>query len=107
MNLPMLNPNATEGLAWKALRQVIDPELGCNLVDLGLIYDLRLEGRRVGVKLTFTTPGCPMHDSLVGGVEAALCRVPGIEEVQVEVVWDPPWNPDMLTEAGKAMLGCR
>jgi metal-sulfur cluster biosynthetic enzyme len=87
------------------LREVIDPELGCNIVDLGLIYGLEIEGSKINVSLTLTTPGCPMHESIAWGVQSALLRLPGVEEVDVQLVWDPPWTPDRLTEAGRAQLG--
>lgn len=96
-----------EGAVWDALKQVMDPELGCNLVDLGLVYGVAVQAGRVDLKLTFTTRGCPMHDSLVGGAEAVIRGLPGVEAVEVEVVWDPPWHPDMMTPEGKAVLGFR
>ena len=89
----------------EALRRVEDPELGCNLVDLGLIYSTEIETDRVCVKMTLTTMGCPMHDSLVAGVRAALLTVEGVREADVEVVWDPPWHPSMMTPAGRARVG--
>jgi metal-sulfur cluster biosynthetic enzyme len=89
----------------EALRQVNDPELGCNIVDLGLVYSLRIAGGHVGVTMTLTTPGCPMHESLVQGVESALREVPGVESVAVEVVWDPPWDSSMMTPYGRARVG--
>ena len=88
-----------------ALRQVEDPELGCNLVDLGLIYSTEIEADRVCVKMTLTTMGCPMHESLVAGVRTALQAVEGVREAEVEVVWDPPWHPSMMTPAGRAKVG--
>lgn len=88
-----------------ALREVIDPELGCNLVDLGLIYSTEIEGDRVRVAMTLTTAGCPMHESLVNGARAALLGIPGIAEAEVTVVWDPPWNPSMMTPEGRARVG--
>jgi metal-sulfur cluster biosynthetic enzyme len=94
----------TEGQVLEALKQVVDPELGINLVDLGLIYDVAIAGTGVRVKMTLTTPGCPMHDSLVKGAERALGRIPGITSAAVELVWDPPWNPSMINPKGmKAM----
>jgi metal-sulfur cluster biosynthetic enzyme len=88
-----------------ALRQVIDPELGCNLVDLGLIYDVKIDGGNVRVAMTLTTAGCPMHDSLQGGVENALLNLEGVSHAEVELVFDPPWHPSMMTEVGRAMTG--
>lgn len=98
---------ARENEVWEALRQVIDPEIGVNLVDLGLIYDVRLEGPQVLVTMTVTTPGCPMEHSLTFGVEASVLCVPGVEGVQVQVVNDPPWNPSMMTPEGRAAAGIR
>ena len=89
----------------EALRQVIDPELGCNIVDLGLVYDVRISGGQVKVIMSLTTPGCPMHESLAEGARAAVLRLEGVEAAEVEVVWDPPWNPTMMTPAGRAQLG--
>ena len=91
----------------QALREVIDPELGVNLVDLGLIYSVQIEGRSVRVAMTLTTPGCPMHDSLSQGVQIALLGLEEIDDAHVDVVWDPPWHPSMMTDAGRAQLGMR
>jgi metal-sulfur cluster biosynthetic enzyme len=97
----------TEATLLETLRQVIDPELGCNIVDLGLIYSLRIDGTKVTVSMTLTTPGCPMHESIRWGVQGALLGLEGVEEADVELVWDPPWNPSMMTEAGRAATGAR
>ncbi len=88
----------------EALKQVVDPELGVNLVDLGLVYDVSIEGADVRVKMTLTTPGCPMHDSLVKGAERALAQIPGIASAQVGMVWDPPWNPTMISPEGMTAM---
>ncbi|MBI4659333.1 MAG: metal-sulfur cluster assembly factor [Verrucomicrobia bacterium] len=98
-----MNPrNIDEKDIWAALRQVIDPELGCNIVDLGLIYGLTIEQGDVLVQMTLTTPGCPMHESIAWGVRTALLEVEGVEQADVELVWDPPWNPAMMTEFGRS-----
>jgi metal-sulfur cluster biosynthetic enzyme len=91
----------------EALREVIDPELGCNIVDLGLLYAITLDGTTVTVQMTLTTPGCPMQESLAWGVQSALLKLDGVEEVEVELVWDPPWSPDRMTAEGRARLGVR
>ena len=96
-----------EPLVLETLRQVVDPEIDCNIVDLGLIYGTRIEGRKVTVKMTLTTPGCPMHESIAGGVKNALRSLEAVEEAEVEVVWDPPWNPSMMTDFGRARIGLR
>ncbi|MEK6813763.1 MAG: metal-sulfur cluster assembly factor [Nitrospirota bacterium] len=88
-----------------ALRQVIDPEIGHNLVDLGLIYGIDVEDDRVGVTMTFSTPGCPMHDVLVTGVERVVRALPGVSKVDVRVVWDPPWHPGMMADSVRKALG--
>lgn len=82
------------------LRQVIDPEISCNIVDLGLVYGIAIEGSKVTVTMTLTTPGCPMHESIAWGVQSALLSLEGIEEVDVQVVWEPPWTPACISERG-------
>jgi metal-sulfur cluster biosynthetic enzyme len=86
----------TETDVFEMLRQVIDPELGQNVVDLGLIYSVTIEGTNVSVTMTLTTPGCPMHESICAGVRNALLCLPGIDDASVELVWDPPWHPSMM-----------
>jgi len=101
----MLNVILDESKVLEALRQVIDPELGCNLVDLGLIYDVNIVGGRVRVTMTVTTPGCPMHDSLRSGVQNALLSLEDVTDAKVELVFDPPWHPSMMTELGRRLTG--
>ena len=96
-----------ESLVLETLRQVVDPEIDCNIVDLGLIYGIRIDGRRVTVQMTLTTQGCPMHESIAWGVKNALLNLEAVEEAEVEVVWDPPWTPAMMTEEGRARVGLR
>ena len=95
----------TETEIREALRGVIDPELGVNIVDLGLVYGIDIEGARVRVSMTMTTPACPLGDYLRDLVESGVKRnVPGVERVDVELVWDPPWNPDMMSDAARRQL---
>ena len=94
--------NIDEAKVWDALRTVIDPELGCNIVDLGLVYDVTIAGAKVSVKMTLTTPGCPMHESIAYGVQMALLNLDDVDDAEVEIVWDPPWNPAMMSELGRA-----
>ena len=96
-----------EHLVLETLRQVVDPEIDCNIVDLGLIYGTRIDGRKVTVQMTLTTPGCPMHESIAWGVRNALLSLEAVDEVEVEIVWDPPWNPSMMTDYGRARVGLR
>ena len=97
----------TEKEIMGALSEVMDPELGISLVDLGLIYGVDIAGERVGVKMTFTTPACPMVHFLVSSVEDAVKKVKGVNEVDVQLVWDPPWTPDKMSDAGKEKLGLK
>jgi metal-sulfur cluster biosynthetic enzyme len=94
----------TEDLILQTLRQVLDPELDCNIVDLGLIYGVTVDGRRVKVTMTLTTPGCPMHESIAAGVQHAVLAVEGVEDVEVEIVWDPPWHPALMSREGYERL---
>lgn len=94
-----------EATVLQALRQVIDPEIGCNIVDLGLVYSVSITGAKVTVVMTLTTPGCPMHESIGWGVKNALLNLENVEDVEVTLVWDPPWNPGMMTDAGRAATG--
>ncbi|MCW5555440.1 MAG: metal-sulfur cluster assembly factor [Verrucomicrobiae bacterium] len=94
-----------EAIILNALREVIDPEIGCNIVDLGLIYNVRTAGTKARVTMTLTTPGCPMSESIAHGVQMALLNLEGVEDAEVELVWDPPWHPDMMTEEGRHRVG--
>lgn len=102
-----LNALVTEGLVYTALKQVIDPELGINVVDLGLIYDVHIgDDGSIGIEMTLTTPGCPLHASFREAIEEALwLSLPDITDVTVELVWDPPWTPEKISSEGLAELG--
>lgn len=100
----MNNATLNEETVMATLRQVIDPEVGCNLVDLGLIYGVKIEGDKVRVTMTLTSPGCPMHESLRWGVHNALLNLEDVNDVEVELVFDPPWNPSMMNAAARAMI---
>jgi metal-sulfur cluster biosynthetic enzyme len=91
----------------EALRDVEDPEMPVNIVDLGIVYGVRREagrGGRVVVDLTFTAMGCPAADFILEDVRDRLLREPGVDEVVVNVVWDPPWTSARLTQAGRDAL---
>ncbi|MCL6453975.1 MAG: iron-sulfur cluster assembly protein [Alicyclobacillus sp.] len=88
------------------LKEVYDPEIGINVVDLGLIYKLEeVEEGSLYIEMTMTTPGCPAHDNISQSVEWAAAQAFGVAMVQVEVVWDPPWTPEMMSEEAREMLG--
>ena len=88
-----------------ALSDVIDPELGVNVVDLGLIYNIQIEDSKLSIDMTLTTPGCPLAAMLASNVEQALREAFPDMDVEVSLVWDPPWTPEMLSEDAKAQLG--
>lgn len=89
----------TEAVVLAALQQVIDPEVGLSIVDLGLIYDVRINGSEVRIAMTLTTAGCPMSESIRGGAELALLNLEGVTDAVVELVFDPPWHPGMIAPA--------
>ena len=107
-----IDPNEpiNEELIWNQLRGVYDPEIPVNIVELGLVYDLAIEhlsggGSRVDMKMTLTAPGCGMGDVIAADARMRIEGVPGVEEANVEVVFDPPWNQEMMSEAAKLELG--
>lgn len=90
----------------EALRQVVDPELGINIVDLGLVYGSEVRDGQVHVTMTMTTPACPMEELLMEMVHASILReLPEARSVEVDLVWDPAWKPEMMSPAAKAQLG--
>lgn len=105
----MLETNTTDTIhkqVYEALREVYDPELGVDIIDLGLVYevDVTSEGH-VTITMTLTTPGCPMHESLAEGVSVVLANIPGITSGKIQLVWTPPWSPSMMTTEGRRLLG--
>jgi metal-sulfur cluster biosynthetic enzyme len=97
----------SEELILEALKEVIDPELGINVVDLGLIYSVEIEENgRITIAMTLTTPGCPLHASFAQEIERVLWQsIPDLTGVSIELVWDPPWNPMMISPEGRTWLG--
>ncbi|MFP6626714.1 MAG: putative Fe-S cluster assembly protein SufT [Deltaproteobacteria bacterium] len=107
-------PDQSEGDLAERIESVLktcyDPEIPVNIVDLGLVYDTRIndqgEGKsRVDIQMTLTAPGCGMGASIAADAEAKLREIPDVDEASVSVVWDPPWNPQMISEAGRKKLG--
>jgi FeS assembly SUF system protein len=89
-----------------ALRTIYDPEIPVNIYDLGLVYGLDIDTNgRVDIRMTLTAPACPVAETFPGTVEQRLYEVPGFTEVRVELVWEPPWNPERLSEDAKLSLG--
>lgn len=99
-----------EKTIWNQLKTCYDPEIPVNIVDLGLIYDCKVTqhenaGARVDVKMTLTAPGCGMGPTLAAEAKNKIESIPGVDEAEVELVWDPPWNQAMISEVGKMQLG--
>jgi FeS assembly SUF system protein len=99
----------SEGLKEKLvamLRDVYDPEIPVNVYDLGLVYDVRVdENGGVGIEMTLTSPMCPVAETLPVEIEARAREIQGVREVSIDLVWDPPWNPEMMSEAARLELG--
>ena len=103
-------PEEVERMVWDQLKTCFDPEIPVNIVDLGLIYHCRVMplpsgGNKVEVKFTLTAPGCGMGEILKVDIRNKILGVPGVEQVEVELVWDPPWDQSMISGAGKLELG--
>jgi metal-sulfur cluster biosynthetic enzyme len=90
-----------------ALHEVIDPELGYNIVDLGLIYGLEVKDGLIGITMTMTTPGCPAQDYILSGVYERSRSLPGAQSVDIDLVWDPPWSAHRMTPIAKAHFSIR
>jgi metal-sulfur cluster biosynthetic enzyme len=89
----------------EALRQVEDPELGMDIVDLGLLYDVEIEGPKVKVTHSLTSMGCPVGPLIQEDINRVTREVPGVEDVDVELTWDPPWTPEKMSDDAKFILG--
>ena len=90
---------------YESLKTVFDPEIPVNVVDLGLIYDVQVNKGDVYVQMTLTFPGCGMGPFIAQQAEWAIQDIEGVEDVEIEMVFDPPWTPDQITEDGKKLLG--
>jgi probable FeS assembly SUF system protein SufT len=105
-----LNEPVDEKAVWDQLRSCYDPEIPVNIVDLGLVYDcvitpVESAGAKVEVKMTLTAPGCGMGPTIAAEAKSKILGVPGVGDANVELVWDPPWNQAMISEAGQMKLG--
>lgn len=95
----------TDSEVLEALKDVIDPELGYNIVDLGLIYGVTIANGQVDIVMTMTTPGCPATNYIESGTYERLLRIQGVKDAHVDVVWTPPWEPSMMSPDAKAYFG--
>lgn len=107
----MVKKVVTKADVTKQLKEVVDPELGVNIVDLGLIYGVEIKnsetdkGAVVHVRMTLTSPGCPLAPIIHEEVEKALMKIKGVDDVELEIVWDPPWSLDKVSEETKLLFG--
>ncbi len=103
---PPLSGDTLEEQVVSALRAVFDPEIPVNIYDLGLIYKVEIkEGKHADIEMTLTAPACPVAGSMPGAVQRAALRVPGIESACVELVWDPPWTQERMSDEARLELG--
>ncbi len=105
-SISTIEKSLIEGQVIEALRMCFDPEIPVNIYELGLVYEVKVaDTGAVAIKMTLTSPNCPAAASLPAEVQAKAKGVPGVTEAKVEVVWDPPWNPSLMSEAAKLQLG--
>ena len=95
----------TEDQVYEALKQIEDPEIGLNIVDLGLVYEVDVEGAAVNIKMTLTSPGCPVGPQILGGAKMVVQALEGVEEAGIDLVWEPFWSPDRINPEYRAALG--
>jgi metal-sulfur cluster biosynthetic enzyme len=97
--------DSIEEKIWARLRTCYDPEIPLNIVDLGLVYEVKVNGPRADIKMTLTSPGCHLGGQIAGNVRDQALALDEIEEANVELVWDPPWHQGMISELGRKRLG--
>jgi FeS assembly SUF system protein len=101
-----VTPEAVKDRVVEALRTVYDPEIPVNIFELGLVYDLEVNPAcAVNIRMTLTSPACPVAGSLPGEVQSKVRSIPGVTEAKVDLVWDPPWDKERMSEAAKLQLG--
>jgi len=105
MNAQTANNDATRDKIIVLLRQIYDPEIPVNIYDLGLIYDIKVDGLRADITMTLTSPHCPVAESMPEQVKSVVRSLDEIDEADVELTWDPPWNPGVLSDEVKLELG--
>ncbi len=95
----------TEESVFEAIKEIIDPEIGINIVDMGLIYEVDIDDTTVDITMTLTSPGCPAGGQIVNGTQHVTQQLEGVEEVNVQVVWTPRWTPELMSEEARDELG--
>ncbi len=96
---------ASKGEVLEALKKVIDPEIGLNIVDLGLVYNVEVKDDSIEVEFTLTSPGCPLGDMIMNDIRQVVSDATGVETVNTNLVWDPPWSVEFMSEEAKLDLG--
>ena len=89
----------------EVLKTCYDPEIPVNIVDLGLIYNIDINNSKVGIKMTLTAPGCPMSGMIMDEIKTKVGQVKGVKDVEVDMLWDPPWSPEKMSQEAKLQLG--
>lgn len=100
-----MSTSALTDQVYDRLHDVIDPEVGVNIVDLGLVYGVHVSERTVQVRMTLTTPGCPLSAYMDDEIHRSLDGVSEVDDTRVDLVWDPPWSPEMMSDEAKRQLG--
>lgn len=95
----------TKDKVFELLKEVLDPEIGLDIISLGLVYDVKIDEDVIDVTMTLTTPGCPMHSSITGWVENLLGKTEPEKKINVNLVWEPKWTPELMTDEAKMKLG--
>ena len=95
----------TKEQVYEALQDCYDPEIPVNIVDLGLVYDVEVEDDTVAIKMTLTAPGCGMGGMIAANAQSLIMEIPGVKEANVDLVWDPPWDPSRISEEAREKLG--
>ena len=98
-------PEITVDTIYEVLRKCNDPEIPVNIVDLGLIYQIKIKGDWVGITMTLTTPGCGMGGYIANDVKEKLLTIPGVHEADVKIIWEPKWDKSMMTDEARKRLG--
>lgn len=99
------NNEVTEKKVLEVLGDIYDPEIPIDIVNLGLVYEVKIDGRILNINMTMTSPGCPAAGQIVSEAKYLLEDMEGVDEVNIDIVWDPPWDPSKMSEAAKESLG--
>lgn len=104
-NTVIIDSMPTKDQITEVLKTCYDPEIPVNIVDLGLIYNIDINKNKVGIKMTLTAPGCPMSGMIMDEIKSKVSQIKGVKDVEVEMLWDPPWTPEKMSQEAKLQLG--